>query len=69
MADLSKTLDFFSWLKFMFPEIHLLPWQESFIEMYFHNKSKEVWNRQLLSMPRLGGKTFVKNLIKEFEDR
>lgn len=69
MADLSETVDFFNWLKGTHPEIHLLRWQEEFVGMYFKNKSREEWDKHLLSMPIAMGKTFLKNLIQEFEKR
>lgn len=69
MADLSQTNDFLCWLKNIHPEIHLLPWQEDFVGMFFKNKERETWNKHLLVTPLLTGRTFIKNLISEFERR
>ena len=60
------TADFFGWLRYSHPDVRFLPIQVELVRAHFARKEGLF---SAVFIARGGGKTFTRNLIKEYEAR
>jgi len=60
------TADFFGWLRYSHPDVRFLPIQVELVRAHFARK-EGIYS--VVFVARGGGKTYVANLIKEYEAR
>jgi len=62
---MTKAIKFLLWLQETKPDVKLLPWQERVVRLYF---GTDIFAETVFKFPKAYGKTFLMDLIREYED-